>query len=156
MDNKDKKEALSHKKLCKEIAKEVGRSDEKAAERYLEAILKVISAEVYMNGICRLRNFGTFKIKKVGGCYKNTPIPTGGFHKIWVEPRNSMSFLASQNLKYTITDDFVDLSDDRKQKRKATRKMRAEKKRLEKEKEKAEKAERVLKERFKEQPKKNE
>jgi hypothetical protein len=67
-----------------------------------------------------------------------------------------MSFLASQNLKYTITDDFVDLSDVRKQKRKATRKMREEKKRLEKEKEKAEKAQRVLKERFKEQPKKNE
>src|SRR5690606_32304992 len=130
-------------------AKEVGRSDEKAAERYLEAILKVISAEVYMNGICRLRNFGTFKIKKVGGCYKNTPIPTGGFHKIWVEPRNSMSFLASQNLKYTITGDSVRLSNVQKKKRKEIGKIHEEKKRLKKEKEKAEKAQRDLKERFK-------
>lgn len=152
----DKKEVLTHKKLCKEIAKEVGRSDEKVAERYLEAIVKVIAAEVYMTGSCRIKNFGLFKIKQIGGKYMNTPIPTGGHHKIWIEPRNSITFIAADNLKYMITDDFIDLEEVRRQKRNEMRKARAEKKRLEKEREQAEKAERILKEKFKEQPKKNE
>lgn len=149
------KKPISHKQLLREIAQKANRQDLDIAEKYLIAITEVIIQELKINETCKIKYLGTFNLKQTGGREHNVPMHTGGYSMVWIDPKQSASFMPSKTFKWWLNDETLCPRDMKKEKLKNKRKAVAEIKEIEKTEERIEKAEELKKKYIKERKQQN-
>ena len=107
---------LTHEDLCNLIANEVKNGATiKSADKYLQAIYKVILRQLELNQRINIKGFGTFEIKerKSGERLINNP-KNNQKQVYYVEPRYSISFKAASNFDYSVNENNFKIVSDKR------------------------------------------
>ena len=106
---------LTHEDLCNLIANEVKNGATiKSADKYLQAIYKVILRQLELNQRIHFKGFGIFEIKerKSGERLINNP-RNNEMQIVYFEPRYSISFRASSNFDYSVNENNFKITTDK-------------------------------------------
>lgn len=117
---------IKHADLLNLIANEVGgNATPEMARRYLKAIVKVILAELKLNGRIYFKNFGAFETFEVGGSDKKMGCLDGGTVIRYIHPKTKIKFKSSASFERYINENDYSIP-DKKYKRKPKSQVRVE------------------------------
>lgn len=96
---------IKYADLLNLIAKEVrGNSTPDMARKYLEAIIRVIMAELKLNGRIYFNKFGAFETFETGGGDKRMGNPEGGTVIRYIHPKTKIRFKPSSVIEKCINE----------------------------------------------------
>ncbi len=121
---------LPYEDLCNLIAIQINHATTNSADNYLRALYKVILRQLELHHRINIKGFGVFEIKerKSGERLIHNPVKDEK-QIVYVEPKYSISFRASNKFDYSVNENNFQIASDKKVKKHNSKKVMKHKKR---------------------------